>query len=428
MKICRVRKILFVQLTILAALCGVSLVSAKTAPKLPAPGGNVVRVSDVASLQAAVENLTPGTTVMIAPGEYRLEHTLLVDSVDNISLRGESGNRDDVVIRAKGMLEKNFGDCPQVIRVRKSKWVTVADITVADAWNHNIQIMGETGTTHFHLYNTRLLDSGEQFLKASFNPKSQLAADSGLVEYCSFEYTDRSRDWYSNGVDVLFATGWIVRDNDFIRIRGPLDELCGPAILFFGASSNATIERNFFYNCDVAIGAGIFSHETPYAHRDCIIRNNIVFRDEPGGASGILVGFTKNFKIYNNTVFLGSSTSPRILYGDNLSNGEIINNLCDGPLQAADDSLTFDPWSPSLKGKPLTYKSFGGDNVELKNNLITAEASWFVDAMKGNLHLVAGAAAIDKAVRLDPVRDDFDSRPREADDAPDVGADEFDKP
>ena len=428
MKLLSVKKLLFIPLAILAALSSVGQISAKTAPALPTPEGNVVNVNDVASLQAAVENLTPGTTVMIAPGEYRLEHTLLLESVDNVTLRGATGNRDDVVLRAKGMLEKNFGDCPQVIRVRKSKRVTVADLTVADAWNHNIQIMGETGTTHFHLYNTRLLDSGEQFLKASFNPNSQLAADSGLVEYCSFEYTDRSRDWYSNGVDVLFATGWIVRDNDFIRIRGPVGELCGPAVLFFGASSNATIERNFFYNCDVAIGAGIFSHETPYAHRDCIIRNNIVFRDEPGGASGILVGFTKNFKIYNNTVFLGSSSSPRILYGDNLSNGEVFNNLTDGPLQAADDSLTYDPWSPNMRGIPQIYKPFGGNNVVLKNNLTTADASWFVDAEGGDLHLVNGVGAIDKALKLELVKDDFDSQSRNMDNSPDVGADEFRKP
>jgi hypothetical protein len=53
------------------------------------------------SLQTAVNTAPPGTTIVIAPGTYSLTSTLYLD-VNDMTLRGATNNRNDVVLVAKG--------------------------------------------------------------------------------------------------------------------------------------------------------------------------------------------------------------------------------------------------------------------------------------------------------------------------------------
>jgi hypothetical protein len=67
-----------------------------------------------------------------------------------------------------------------------------------------------------------------------------------------------------------------------------------------------------------------------------------------------------------------------------------------------------------------------GAQGSLVGNLTNAQANWYVDASRGDLHLVrAAAAAIDVAAPLVDVLDDFDGETRPIGLAPDVGADEY---
>ena len=60
----------------------------------------IVRVTTDAELQAAVRSLASGTTLLIADGTYVLSNTLhLQGGIRDVSLRGESGNRDAVILR-----------------------------------------------------------------------------------------------------------------------------------------------------------------------------------------------------------------------------------------------------------------------------------------------------------------------------------------
>jgi hypothetical protein len=71
-------------------------------------------------------------------------------------------------------------------------------------------ILLNAGTTALRFYNVRLADGGQQLLKS--NPDAQgRGVDRGIVEYSVIEFTKRSRDSYTNGVDVLGGTGWIIR-------------------------------------------------------------------------------------------------------------------------------------------------------------------------------------------------------------------------
>jgi hypothetical protein len=62
----------------------------------------------------------------------------------------------------------------------------------------------------------------------------------------------------------------------------------------------------------------------------------------------------------------------------------------------------------------------------LSGNINGAQASWFVNALEGNLHLVSGAnLAIDQATYLPGFPGDIDGDARPVGAAPDVGADEY---
>src|SRR4029450_7181988 len=75
-----------------------------SAPPLPAPTGQVISVSTVSELQAAVNGLASGQTILIQPGTYRLTQELRFRfGVTNVALRGATNNRDDVVILGSGM-------------------------------------------------------------------------------------------------------------------------------------------------------------------------------------------------------------------------------------------------------------------------------------------------------------------------------------
>jgi hypothetical protein len=107
-----------VRRAILLALVAVPLAPSAKAPSpvrpLPPPAGTIVRVSTERQLQAAVQQLRSGTTILIAPGTYRLSRTLHIGNgrVEDVALRGASDNRDDVVIEGPGMTNSGYGEVP----------------------------------------------------------------------------------------------------------------------------------------------------------------------------------------------------------------------------------------------------------------------------------------------------------------------------
>ena len=63
-----------------------------------------VSVATEAQLQTAVSRLTSGTTIVLAPGVYRLTKTLWIKgALSNVTITGRSGNRDDIVLQGRGM-------------------------------------------------------------------------------------------------------------------------------------------------------------------------------------------------------------------------------------------------------------------------------------------------------------------------------------
>ncbi len=284
---------------------------------LPPPTGTVIQVSTVAELQSAVSNLTSNSTILIVDGVYDLSNTLIIDGgVTDVTLRGASGNREAVVLRGRGMANSSYGNTPHGFLIRKSNRVTIADLTIRDFYFHNVQIQGEQDAQATRLYNLKLIDAGEQLVKVSSGGPPAPYADDGIVECSYLGYTDRSRDWYTNGVDVLAGARWVIRDNVFENIRAPQGQLAGPAILMWRNSIDTIIERNLFFECDRAIAIGLSSPDpsrardgnSQYDHQGGIVRDNIIYRAGSGGV-GITAEYARGFKNYHNTVIINGTFS-----------------------------------------------------------------------------------------------------------------------
>jgi len=371
----------------------------KEAPALPAATGTVINVATQAALQTAIENLQSNTTLLLAPGTYQLSSMLHVHDVNNVAIRGATGNRDDVVLVGRGMTNSSFGDVPSAILVRNAQDVLIADLTIRDVWYHSISF--NEGAERPRLHNLHLVDAGEQFVKA--NPDSNGGGvDGGIVEYSLIEYTTTAKSDYTNGVDIHTGDGWTIRDNVFRNIRAPAGQLAGPAVLAWNGSSNTVTAGNLFLNTQRAIHYGLLNGDSP-DHTGGSIHNNFIYRSSSqDGDLGIGVFNSPNTDVLHNTVVLSGTYDNAIEYRFAGSSGLIIaNNLADAGIVGRD-----------------------GATGSVSSNLTSAQADWFVNAASGDLHLAAGSPAIDAAYSSGTLFDyDGQSRPTGA--TSDVGADEF---
>ena len=376
--------------------------SPDTAPLLPPPSGNVVRVSTEPELQAAVRNLASDTTILIAPGTYFLTNTLYLGfrPLANVALRGATGRRDDVVLVGPGMTNGNFGNAPYGIWTGEGvQEILIANLTIRDFYFHPIII--NPGTSSPRIYNVRLADGGEQLLKSNPDPSGH-GIDNGVVEYSVLEYTSTSRDWYTNGVDVHGGTGWIIRHNLFRNIRAPFGQLAGPSILMWRGSHDTLVDGNTFVNCQREIAFGL-EDVAQTEHTGGIIRNNFIYRDTwMAGDAGIILWDSPSAQVLHNSILISGTYSNAIEYRfRDTTNVLIANNLVDAAIASRD-----------------------GATATLVNNSTAATPSLFVNPAAGDLHLVATATgAIDKAVAVAGAESDWDGEAR-SQSTPDLGADE----
>lgn len=253
-------------LSVLASAGALEAAPARPAPPLPAPSGKIVSVATEPQLRAAVAGLTSNTTILIAPGTYTLTNTLYVNGTfANVALRGSSGNAADVVLAGPGMTNPNYGNVPHGIWSGGNvQGITIANLTIRDLYYHPIIFNASTQSPR--VYNVRLVNAGAQFIKS--NPDaSGGGVDNGVVEYAVIEYDSTSRDYYTNGVDVVAGRNWVIRNSLFRNIRAPLGQLAGPAILMWYGSSNSVAEGNTFIDCQREIAFGLIDRVTPHDRR-----------------------------------------------------------------------------------------------------------------------------------------------------------------
>ncbi len=232
---------------------------------------------------------------MIAPGTYNLTSTLYLD-VDDLTLRGSTNNRNDVILVGRGMTNGNYG------RVRFGVWtnaqrITIANLTIRDIYEHHIIL--NPGAESPRIYNVRLVDAGSQFIKA--NPDNGGGIDNGRVEYSVFEHSTTAPDSNTNGVDVFAAAAGLSATILFRNFRAPHGQLAGPPWCFGVDRADALVEGNTFVNCQREIALGL-EEVSPDDNTGGIVRNNFIYRTASmSGDSAISVGDSPNTQVLHNT-------------------------------------------------------------------------------------------------------------------------------
>ena len=397
-------------------------------PPLDPPSGPTITVSSVAALRSAVNGAASGDTILVADGDYNLDGVYLRFDVPNVTLRSASGDRENVV------LDGNYVTT-EIVQIVASN-VTIADMTLREAYYHPIHISSTSGahTTGTMIYNVHIIDPGEQAIK--INPYTGENAlyfpDDGAIACSHIELTDVGRphirnDCYTGGVDAHQARDWVIRDN---LIEGFWCEsgLSEHGIHLWRSCRDTLVERNELRGNARGIGFGLASSGDgirTYSDNPCpsagggyvdhyggIIRNNFVFAND-GGLFASEYGFDCGICLWNacgaqalhNTVASTQAPFSSIEWHLANTNVEIKNNLVSHNLRERDGTAV------------------------LEGNLTYQPLSLFVDGANGDLHLDASAsAAIDQAATLSDVSDDYDGDARPIGPAPDVGADEYGVP
>ncbi|HUW82218.1 MAG TPA: Calx-beta domain-containing protein [Phycisphaerae bacterium] len=367
--------------------------------------GQTWNCSTLPQMEYAWRNCEPNDEIVLAAGTYVLEAIPTI-SAHHVTMRGATGNPDDVILTGPGM---NVDQNPRTGIVIGADNVTIRDLTVEEVYWNGIHIKGESDVDRVWLTNIKTFNCGERHLKGSRNFED-VASDSEdtLVEFVVMAAdkvpTGHPDNNYVGGIDFMAMKDLIIRDCVAINIKGGTGGGRG-GIFLWQENYNPTVERNVIYGGDsgICLGNPGFT-EAGHCVVGGIVRNNFVTR---GAYVALEFCFTKDVKVYNNSIYSEDASYFRTvhIYGSSTTNLQSKYNIIRGQVYENGASWTD---QGSIIGT-------------------TPQADWFVNPAVADLHLTANAGlAIDAASPLSEVPEDFDEQPRGT--SPDVGADESNPP
>ncbi len=397
------------------------------APPLPPPDPGVFTIVEVATAQELADacwNLASDQAIVIAPGTYDLAGVAFPNGVDgrltvgrfgaapisNVQIRGATGDPADVTILGAGMLDPIV---PFGFQIFTATDVVIADLQVGAVYYHSVAIQGDQGAARVRLYNARLFDAGQQIVKGPGGGGT--GAPDVVIEYCEIFYTTGAvvhpegsppNTCYTNGIDALGASGWVIRDNLIRGIKCQNLALAGPAVLMWGDTSDTLVEGNTILDSSRGIHLGLLEGD----HSGGMVRNNFI-RWDPDAPYAVDVG------IYT------TSAGARVLHNTVLTRGRYPNAIEVRYATATGVLVQHNLGDAAVQPR-------NGATPTLIDNSADAQPDWFVDEAAGDLHLVPPAtAAIDQVTRIAEAADDFDARSRPAaPGATDLGAAELGAP
>jgi hypothetical protein len=261
----------------------------------------------------------PGGTILLANGVYPATRTVVI-STDRVTLRSESGQRHRVVLDGGGTLG-------ELLTLRACSGVTIADLTVQNVRWNGIKLDSETGVQKATIRNCVLHNIWQRAIKGVKVPEVGREATRPrdcLIEYSLFvndrpkrfedDPADTARNFdgnYVGGIDVMYATGWTIRDNVFMGIRGRTGNARG-AVFLWHDSRDCVVERNVIVDCDSGICLGNSSKPADVAIHGTgiMVRNNFLCRVPE---NGILADYTRDCAILHNTVHDPRSRLGRLI-------------------------------------------------------------------------------------------------------------------
>ncbi|MGE0812959.1 MAG: hypothetical protein AB7O28_12500 [Vicinamibacterales bacterium] len=298
------------------------------------PAGPIVRVTSARMLSRALRDLRSGTTILLAPGVYTVpgEAFGLPDGVRDVTIAGQTGNRDEVVVRGG-----RFGFWANAV-----DGLTIRDLTIEGADEHGVILNCQAHAPVFR--NLVLRDIGDQFIKGNPGPGG-CGVNDGVVEGSLFEYTRGAPDSYTNGVDVHYGARWTIRGNTF-RGFNTRRGLVGPAVLFWNGSRDTVVEGNTFVDNARDISLGLDASKPGQApvgnaalpdHRGGRIRGNTITRRPglPGADVAIMVADSPDTVVEANTVTMAGTYPNAIEYRFRRTTGvTITGNTVDAAILA----------------------------------------------------------------------------------------------
>jgi len=371
-----------------------------------------VAVATASELQSAVDNVTPGDIITLAPGDYALGAVLSCDTDGTAS--------EPIVVRAEALGDAQITtDQVMAFRVSAPYWTFEnLDIqgTCASHTNceHAFQIVGRADHTtvrgsRLHDWNAQIKGNGEDVGDGMEWP------DGVLIENTEFfSSTVRNTGNPVTPIDIVGGHDWIVRAN-FIHdhAKGQSDQI-SYAAFFKGHGENGLFERNLVV-CEwlhsggirlgLSLGGGGSNPDFICEQSDCsiehvggTIRNNIVAHC-PADVC-LYLNEAVDSKVYNNTLYDCTGVDVRF----SVSTADIRNNVLSGSIRERDGATT-------TLGTNLTNT--------------TEWISWFTDPDNLDFGLVDGVDIVDQGEPLADVVDDFCTNDRD-DGLNDLGAVEYD--
>jgi hypothetical protein len=345
------------------------------APVVPLEDPDFV-VSTESQLRKALSAAKDGDSVLLQPGVYRLSRTLSI-TTPNLTIQGDSSRCDDIELIGAGMENRDYGGAPHGFWVN-APGVSIRNLAISDFYHHAITF-GPKATAPA-LYNLRLRDAGEQFVKASDFADLGAGVDDGLVEYSVIHYsvapptTDHGGggSGYTNGIDVHGGKRWIIRNNYFGNFHTPdsARHLWNPAILMWNGAADTLVENNRFVDVDRAVAFGLSDRDAD--HSGGLIRNNMIYyrpdlmnwRRSLGSDAAIVVWNSPGTRVLHNTIVTNDNVRYAIEFRFHTDGGVAANNLSDTSVR----------------------RRQGGRHVAQSNAKISGSMQ-FVQAPIGDLHL-----------------------------------------
>ncbi|OGJ89587.1 MAG: hypothetical protein A2487_15215 [Candidatus Raymondbacteria bacterium RifOxyC12_full_50_8] len=409
-------KIVIIQVIALyASLFSYITFDGKEVPPFAPPPANAVNVSTLSQFSAALNTQTAGQTIVLADGVYSVANIEpLSIRVNNLTIRGASGDPSKVIISGKGFENCAYPDEEMFMFNNHASNVTFADFTISESRCHGIKLQSNANNNCL-IHNMRFINIGERMIKspgiAIGNVNVSLSWE---IRYSHFENTkvplndscrnDHDGGNYIAGMDLMSCEDWNIHDNVFMNIKGASGMARGAVFPWAGTQTgggtwvgckNMTTQRNTFVGCDQSICYwGTVTGG--------LIKNNIIL---PGNI-GIKINNSVNIKVYNNTSFSANSASSGAFSFSQSTGCELKNNIIYGGMTAVGTSLD-------------TAK-----NMMIGRSLRLIAAQWFGDEASADLHLKSDTCGpVDAGVSLPEVTDDWDGLSRDA--MPDIGADEL---
>jgi hypothetical protein len=253
------------------------------------------------------------------------------------------------------------------------------------------------------------VDSGEQFVKANPNASRTGWVHRSRIECTSFRMTaagrrniERAFGCYTGGIDAHGAHRWRVRRNRFEGIYCEDGEVAEHAVHFWRRSRGTLVENNLIVNCSRGVGFGLTAAGDD-GHTGGVIRRNAVVADVRQYDTGIELANAAAVRVLHNTVAEASDATLAFSSLDlrfQRTSGLIANNLV----------------------RRITFRD--GGRARLVRNIEGFPLGWLRAAAAGDVHLRAGAGAVNAGASVAGAGRDLDgaARPRGR---PDVGADEL---